>query len=140
MNKGKTEEDLYNSAVTSNFSEFSEYDVPPVPQIFEDTNMIIEDGDPFTIGTTSDDTSSSNINTNVINNTTSAINNITKIEPQSLCLQEKLKTLAAAFNSMESFNLSIRRRCIYSDTVQKLKRAFKNGVIPFSVTFIGGTR
>ena len=50
--------------------------------------------------------------------------------------QDKIKKLQSTYRNTESFQLSIRRRKIWIDASQKLKRAFKNGVKTLSVHFI----
>ena len=53
-------------------------------------------------------------------------------------LKEKLNFIQSVIgNNSSTFNLEIRRKRVWLDTVQKLKRAFKGGVRPFTVTFVG---
>ena len=54
-----------------------------------------------------------------------------------LSFQEKLKTIYETLSGVEPLQLSIRRRRIWVDSAEKLKRVFKDGVRFFSVHFIG---
>ena len=52
--------------------------------------------------------------------------------------EDKLRTLQDVYrNNSEPFKLSVRRRKIWLDTCQKLKRAFKTGMKTLSIEFIG---
>ena len=53
-----------------------------------------------------------------------------------LSYEEKLANLSTII-ATEKFDLNIRRRKIYQDTMQKLKIHFKNGVRSFKVSFVG---
>ena len=59
------------------------------------------------------------------------------MQPGILSLSDKLKNISTSLYSVGTVKLSIRRRKIWLDTAEKLKRAFKNGVKLFSVHFIG---
>ena len=62
----------------------------------------------------------------------------TTLITQKQTLKEKLKTIDSALkNNNDTFLLSIRRKKAWLDTVQKLKRGFKNGVRPITIMFIG---
>lgn len=62
----------------------------------------------------------------------------TQVSPPELTFQQKMDTLLSAFKTSDSFRLTIRRRKIWLDTAQKLKRAFKDGTPrPLTIKFIG---
>eukprot|EP00111_Clytia_hemisphaerica_P013290 TCONS_00039003-protein len=52
-------------------------------------------------------------------------------------LKEKLDTIQSAVSSNPTFDLEIRRKRAWLDTLQKLKRAFSKGVRPITVKFVG---
>ena len=55
--------------------------------------------------------------------------NIAPVETPLVPYSDKLGTLSTALQqSSEPFNLAIRRRKVYCDAMQKLKRHFKTGV------------
>ena len=56
---------------------------------------------------------------------------------KSLKYAEKLKNLSSIFKSHESIEICVRRRRTWEDSVQKLKRLFKDGIKPFHVCFVG---
>ena len=56
---------------------------------------------------------------------------------KSLTYAEKLKNLSSIFKSHESVEICVRRRRIWEDSVQKLKRLFKDGIKPFHIGFVG---
>ena len=56
---------------------------------------------------------------------------------KSLKYVEKLKNLSSIFKSHEFVEICVRRRRIWEDSVQKLKRLFKDGIKPFHIGFVG---
>ena len=56
---------------------------------------------------------------------------------KSLTYAEKLKQLSSIFKSYQSVEICVRRRRIWEDSVQKLKRLFKDGIKPFHTRFVG---
>ena len=50
---------------------------------------------------------------------------------------EKLKNLSSIFKSYKSDEICVRRRKIWADSVQKLKRLFKDVIKPFHICFVG---
>ena len=50
---------------------------------------------------------------------------------------EKLKQLSSIFKSHQSVEICVRRGRIWEDSVQKLKRLFKDGIKPFHTRFAG---
>ena len=56
---------------------------------------------------------------------------------KSLAYAEKLKNLSSIFKSHEFVEICVRRRRIWEDSVQKLKRLFKDEIKPFHICFVG---
>ena len=56
---------------------------------------------------------------------------------KSLTYAEKLKQLSSIFKSYQSVEICVRRGKIWEDSVQKLKRLFKDGIKPFHTRFVG---
>ena len=54
-----------------------------------------------------------------------------------LTYAEKLKKLSSIFKSHESVEICVRRRRIWEDSVQTLKRLFKDGIKPFHIRSVG---
>ena len=54
-----------------------------------------------------------------------------------LAYAEKIKRLIREFKSHESVEICVRRRKIWVDSVQKLKRLFKDAIKPFHIRFVG---
>ena len=78
------------------------------------------------------------------NTTTTAINSVSESNRDEiagtstvLSYTEKLLNLSSTLLSTERFELKIRRRKIFLDTMQKLKIHFKDGVKLFKVSFVG---
>ena len=45
--------------------------------------------------------------------------------------------IESVIKDIEPFKLTVRRRKLWTDTVQKLKRAFKEGISPLVIEFVG---
>ena len=56
---------------------------------------------------------------------------------KSLAYAEKLKNLSSIFKSHEFIEIYVGRRRIWEDSVQKLKRLFKDEIKPFHICFVG---
>ena len=56
---------------------------------------------------------------------------------KSLTYAEQLKNFSGIFKSYKSVEICVRRRRIWEDSVQKLKRLFKDGIKPFHIHFVG---
>ena len=54
-----------------------------------------------------------------------------------LNFKDKVNNIGLFFQEIDSTELAVRRRKIWSDTILKLKRVFKDGVKPLTIHFIG---
>ena len=64
--------------------------------------------------------------------------NVNETQPIVDSYESKIETIMNLLNSSEeSFTLTIRRRKIYLDTMQKLKIHWKENIKPFKVKFVG---
>ena len=56
---------------------------------------------------------------------------------KSLAYAEKVKKKSSIFKNHEFVEICVRRRRIWEDSAQKLKRLFKDGIKPFHIHFVG---